>query len=1096
MRKRTGQKHITARDVVCTTDRKVKIRFAVRANESENVIAATKQCTRIPGKEGQCLIGDGVYMKADSIKSREVTSPPSTTVELTTARASTENASSIPSEQSTDSTVSVSPVTKLQTRFHASTMSSPTATPVNASLAKEEASTSIPTDVTIRANETASESGTTRSTADFVPTSNTTGGEVTSPPSTTVELTTARASTENASSIPSEQSTDSTVSVSPVTKLQTRFHASTMSSPTATQVNASLAKEEASTSIPTDVTIRANETASESGTTRSTADFVPTSNTTGGEVTSPPSTTVELTTARASTENASSIPSEQSTDSTVSVSPVTKLQTRFHASTMSSPTATQVNASLAKEEASTSIPTDVTIRANETASESGTTRSTADFVPTSNTTGGEVTSPPSTTVELTTARASTENASSIPSEQSTDSTVSVSPVTKLQTRFHASTMSSPTATQVNASLAKEEASTSIPTDVTIRANETASESGTTRSTADFVPTSNTTGGEVTSPPSTTVELTTASASTENASSIPSEESTDSTVSFNPVTELQTTSHASTMMSPTTTQVNASFPEREATTSITTNVAIRANETASESGTTRSTMDAVSTSNTTDLCRTFGVEICGALPCVQTRDMFECKCDDSQYFDSAAKECQSIHNCNVQPCKVGKCEDDNGKSNRTCICDNPDLTEDCNVSKAKETICSDKNAMAKLNDDGNVECVCQEGFKMIGDKCIDVICLDYSSTCKTLCQTTDLGRAQNQGCCVGWKNESCEAHPPKESCDPGYVFRNGSCTDACTAGEAGKMCNRGCTPGAEHSGVPFYCNCGENEQFNNYTLLCEARSQCNSDEENNCTANGYSQCFMKQGAHNCTCRESELYNGERCTSTCSKKALEACRERKAECAIKGNTEECVCRLPKAFNGDDVCTQDGIKVIEIEFQISEPTSMLYSIAVVDREREEIAEAVRAKTGHKHVTAENVIYNRDNSVGVKFGVGLKDSRRTLSTLLHCQRIPMFPNHCLMGNGIFFRANSLHATWAASIVQEEVMVKARITRVTAGAKMNFVVVSICLGSLLLFGIIVSASIIVRMRRKLLRLRHQSAQPEHGNSYGGTERAHILSTN
>ncbi|XP_075548514.1 uncharacterized protein LOC142582549 [Dermacentor variabilis] len=602
---------------------------------------------------------------------------------------------------------------------------------------------------------------------------------------------------------------------------------------------------------------------------------------------------------------------------------------------------------------------------------------------------------------------------------------------------------------------------------------------------------------VTNPPSTTVELTTARASTENVPSIPSEESTDSSVSLNPVTELQTTSHASTIMSPTTTQQHASFPEREATTSIPTDVAITENETASESGTTRSTTDLVPTSNTTDLCRTFGVEICGALPCVQTQDMFECKCDDSQYFDSAAKECQSIHNCNVEPCKVGKCEDDNGKSNRRCICDNPDLTEDCNVSKAKETSCSNKNARAKLNDHGNVECVCQAGFKMIGDKCIDVICLDYSSTCKTLCGTTDLRRAQDQGCCLGWKNESCKAQPPKESCDPGYIFRDGSCTDACTAGGASKMCNRGCTPGAEHSGVPFYCNCGENEQFNDYTLLCEARSKCNAVEENNCTANGYSQCFMKEGAHNCKCRETEMYNGERCTSTCSKKALEACRERKAECAINGNTEECVCRLPKAFNGDDVCTQDGIKVIEIEFQISEPTSTLYSIAVVDRESEEIAEAVRAKTGHKHVTAENVIYNRDNNVSVKFGVGLKDSRRTLSTLLHCQRIPMFPNECLMGNGIFFRANSLHATSVPSIAQEEVMEKPRITKVTAGAKMNLVVVTMCLGSLLLFGIIVSASIIVRMRRKLLRLRHQSAeQPEHENSYGSSQSARIVSAN
>ncbi|XP_075548510.1 uncharacterized protein LOC142582548 isoform X2 [Dermacentor variabilis] len=475
-------------------------------------------------------------------------------------------------------------------------------------------------------------------------------------------------------------------------------------------------------------------------------------------------------------------------------------------------------------------------------------------------------------------------------------------------------------------------------------------------------------------------------------------------------------------------------------------------------------------------------------------------------------------------------------NNTDLKENNSISAQASLEREKEiSNCRKNNAIARILDDGTVDCVCESGFRMINNTCKDIICLDYSESCRTLCRSSAIQRAQKHGCCLGWEPDSC-VEPAMLSCEPGYVQQGTTCIDACTANLTTEMCQHGCEPGNQTKNEPFYCRCKGNEVFSRYSLVCEDKRACTTEEENDCLSSGYTQCFKEDSAPLCACGENQRFDGIKCSGT-------------------------------------------FFLIEIKLEIEENRTT-YSTEIPCPNAEKIAELMRKKTGVKHITAKDVVCTKDKKVRIRFAVSANETDNVIAAARQCAKISGKEDQCLLGKDLYMKHDSVTsamvanppsttvelttarastenatsipseestdstvsfnavtdlptrshastvmppttthvnaslpkgklATWITTDVairSNETASESGTTRTTmnffptsntTGIKVYLVVLSISLGSLLLLSILASAIIIVRIRRKLLRLRHQLAQQrEYGNSYGGPKRVRILSAN
>ncbi|CAN7986864.1 unnamed protein product, partial [Ixodes hexagonus] len=339
-----------------------------------------------------------------------------------------------------------------------------------------------------------------------------------------------------------------------------------------------------------------------------------------------------------------------------------------------------------------------------------------------------------------------------------------------------------------------------------------------------------------------------------------------------------------------------------------------------------------------VCKRVGSALCGYEVCVPLpdKDSFQCSCRRDGFYDAYDQKCKHWMSCEPNPCKLGDCLDQEGTKRRHCSCSSiPGLTTFCNINTEAKLKCEEYGATPRLTEEGKVVCVCGPGMKRINKICVPVSCLNFSMTCEELCQKNLLDK--DDRCCQGWETSNCLKKPEgNKACEPGYVLKDGSCTDACTAKVADPVCPDGCNASA--NGRPFECKCKAGSQLADDGLTCnEEKTACTKEERNGCR---YDQiCRMRDSKPKCICPFPQAEKDGVCTSRCYNRR---CEGRFRHCRLLSNGEEscrCLSPLKEISSKNYACALVDYSYV-LQFQTND--SSPYSVEVCESRESDIRNA----------------------------------------------------------------------------------------------------------------------------------------------------------
>lgn len=305
----------------------------------------------------------------------------------------------------------------------------------------------------------------------------------------------------------------------------------------------------------------------------------------------------------------------------------------------------------------------------------------------------------------------------------------------------------------------------------------------------------------------------------------------------------------------------------------------------------------------DICASAGL-LCGSVPCVPLNgsQYFTCLCENERYFNATAQRCYHLDSCSEILCHPGKCFDNNGSDTATCDCSGiHGMTKECEVDQAFRDECVKSGGEQNFDENGLPYCVCPRGTKLENDRCVSIACLLPDFTCEDICNDPKL--REDKRCCQNWEVGSCDGHYEESFCLPGTTGNGSICTNVCAEDLLGSVCEHGCT--YENSSAPYYkCNCGDDEELSADGRTCQARVECNEEEEFSCEENGQ-ECVYKDGKASCRCPAGSALIGDSCSDACSFK----CQPLLSKCVIDSNMETCVCEYPlKWDSGKRQCILD--------------------------------------------------------------------------------------------------------------------------------------------------------------------------------------------
>lgn len=339
--------------------------------------------------------------------------------------------------------------------------------------------------------------------------------------------------------------------------------------------------------------------------------------------------------------------------------------------------------------------------------------------------------------------------------------------------------------------------------------------------------------------------------------------------------------------------------------------------------------------------------CSPIPAKKT---FQCDCwRDDLYYDANETMCKHWQSCEPNPCRYGKCNDQEGKEPRRCSCRSmKDLYENCQINTETELSCETAEAKARIDPNGRVYCDCGPAKTYNNGKCERTGCLNYSKTCQELCNENILDK--DDRCCEGWNVSNCSKPPIASTfCPTGYVRVHGQCQDACTANLTSPICPEGCTP-MTNAQRPFHCKCKSGFQLAEDGLTCREKVVCNEEEKKKCHESEI--CTIIDTKAVCTCAEGlQRLNGV-CTDKCTTK----CDHKFAKCVIIDRYERCSCIYPlsKTSNGYQMCTLDFYSYILV-FQTNDTEP--YTSSFCDKKLPDITSALKVVFGRELLKVETV-------------------------------------------------------------------------------------------------------------------------------------------
>lgn len=303
----------------------------------------------------------------------------------------------------------------------------------------------------------------------------------------------------------------------------------------------------------------------------------------------------------------------------------------------------------------------------------------------------------------------------------------------------------------------------------------------------------------------------------------------------------------------------------------------------------------------DVCSSHG-GFCGAAKCspVNGNETFSCDCGNQHYFNATSKRCIHRASCQIIPCHLSICVDNDGHSEATCTCDGfPDMTSDCQVDPAFKKQCDANGGTVRMaSEDGRAvpKCECRVGTKQLGNgECKSIACLLPNLTCEEICSDGKL--REDHRCCQNWNKDRCNEPPQSgEFCVPGTIWNETgkSCTNACAASESGPVCGHACTY-TDIRAPAYQCKCQHDEVVSPDGLYCKVKSECSDNDVQTCSSQGR-LCSVEKGKVQCNCPANTVEDADNCSDTCSSEKARHCSSLFSTCIVKENTETCTCHYP--------------------------------------------------------------------------------------------------------------------------------------------------------------------------------------------------------
>lgn len=296
--------------------------------------------------------------------------------------------------------------------------------------------------------------------------------------------------------------------------------------------------------------------------------------------------------------------------------------------------------------------------------------------------------------------------------------------------------------------------------------------------------------------------------------------------------------------------------------------------------------------------------CGSANCSARSNIqsFVCECGKYHYFNATARKCYHIASCLINPCHLSSCDDNDGKSEARCVCEEgPLFTSDCKPKATFMEKCASIGGRLKAYSDGNgpVKCVCPRGTLLDKGMCQSIACLFPNLTCGEICADPKL--REDSRCCQGWEAGSCnEPHGSGPNCEPGTIWSvtSNTCKNACSAGLAEAICKHGCNALDEITSN-YTCQCADGEELSTDGLSCNKKESCSDEEIKQCAERGR-QCIFRDLKVQCRCPGSTLDLDGRCSDNCTVEKMRECAGPLSRCVIEGNKETCVCPEPLLWN----------------------------------------------------------------------------------------------------------------------------------------------------------------------------------------------------
>uniref|UniRef100_A0A4D5RFZ9 Putative conserved secreted protein n=1 Tax=Ixodes scapularis TaxID=6945 RepID=A0A4D5RFZ9_IXOSC len=378
-----------------------------------------------------------------------------------------------------------------------------------------------------------------------------------------------------------------------------------------------------------------------------------------------------------------------------------------------------------------------------------------------------------------------------------------------------------------------------------------------------------------------------------------------------------------------------------------------------------------------ICKRVGSSLCGDLAtCVAlpAKDSFQCSCPKGGFYDANDKTCKHWQSCGPLPCKIGYCDDGNGSKKRHCKCGGiPGLTEFCKINKEAKFKCEEYGATAVLKGD-EVTCDCGPAKKLINKKCVPVACLNFTMTCEELCQKKLLDK--DDRCCQGWNIENCSKTPDETRyCKPGYISRNDSCVDACTAKVADPLCPNGCKSSA--TDLPFQCICKKGFQLAEDGITCTERRVCNEEEKKRCRKDQI--CGIVNDEVTCSCKSHQQEKDGVCTNECF---VKKCSDPFANCEVYLGTEKCFCTRPLFPTRNITCGLEKYSYI-LTFRTNDTSP--YSDDLCENKKEDIWKALKTLFGAQLV--DDTLLSCKEDFVIRLAFSQKQDPAVLKRIETCQ-------------------------------------------------------------------------------------------------------------